>query len=180
MITLREAAQLSLQAIEEGWLFERIDAEVAPALSKALAERQECETCAAKRAKLTEAGLLKSPLREDVPFTPVKLDPAYSVPMRVTQPTFRFVRYVDGKEMAEGVTIMHASTLEEAIQRAVEICPKRPNTVLVYAPPKKEWVGLTDNDIELLDNACWEEDEQFWHGDDFARALEAKLRELNT
>jgi hypothetical protein len=34
------------------------------AVQKALSERHECETCAAKRKKLTEAGLLKSPLRD--------------------------------------------------------------------------------------------------------------------
>jgi hypothetical protein len=30
---------------------------------RAIAQKDECETCAAKRKKLTEAGLLKSPMR---------------------------------------------------------------------------------------------------------------------
>lgn len=36
MPKLTEAAQLALTAIDEGWLFERIDNEVAPALREAL------------------------------------------------------------------------------------------------------------------------------------------------
>lgn len=35
-MTLKEAAELALQAIDEGWLFERIDNEVAPALRQAI------------------------------------------------------------------------------------------------------------------------------------------------
>jgi hypothetical protein len=38
MTNLRQAAEMALEAIDEGWLFERIDNEVAPALRQALAE----------------------------------------------------------------------------------------------------------------------------------------------
>ena len=48
---------------------------------------------------------------------------------------FKFVRYVDGKEMAEGVTIEREKTLEAAIKKAVSLCPNRNKTVLVYAAP---------------------------------------------
>ena len=45
-------------------------------------------------------------------------------------------------------------------------------TPLYTAPPKREWVGLTEADIyELLDN-----EDEF----DFAQAIEAKLKEKNT
>jgi hypothetical protein len=53
-------------------------------------------------------------------------------------------------------------------------------TPLYTAPPKKEWVGLTDDEVsEIIDreigfNSCWGPEEAF------ARAIEAKLREKNT
>lgn len=50
-------------------------------------------------------------------------------------PPFKFTRYVDGKEMAEGVLIEREMTLEAAIKKAVSMCPQRQNTVLVYVPP---------------------------------------------
>jgi hypothetical protein len=50
---------------------------------------------------------------------------------------------------------------------------------LYTAPPKKEWVGLTDDEVsEIIDreigfNSCWGPEEAF------ARAIEAKLKEKN-
>jgi len=42
---------------------------------------------------------------------------------------------------------------------------------------KKEWVGLTDDEIKLVANSCvWSET---YHVD-FSQAIEAKLREKNT
>ena len=64
MNKLREAAELALKALEETgaeWIVLERKARIA--LRQALAEKQECETCAAKRKRLTKAGLLKSPLR---------------------------------------------------------------------------------------------------------------------
>ena len=52
-------------------------------------------------------------------------------------------------------------------------------TPLYTAPPKKQWVGLTDDEVsEIIDreigfNSCWGPEETF------ARAIEAKLREKN-
>ena len=51
---------------------------------------------------------------------------------------------------------------------------------LYTAPPKREWVGLTDEEVsEIIDreigfNSCWGPEEAF------ARAVEAKLKEKNT
>jgi hypothetical protein len=39
------------------------------------------------------------------------------------------------------------------------------------SPPKKEWVGLTDDEIEHIADSEWEEA--------FVRMIEAKLREKN-
>ncbi|MBY4669637.1 hypothetical protein K6W12_03200 [Burkholderia multivorans] len=51
---------------------------------------------------------------------------------------YHFHRFVDGVEMAEGVLIDRAPTLEAAIKEAVRCCEKRPMTVLVHAPA---WAG---------------------------------------
>lgn len=46
------------------------------------------------------------------------------------------------------------------------------------SPPKREWVGLTDEEIEEL--AKWADKHAApWHLE-FARAIEAKLKEKNT
>ena len=51
---------------------------------------------------------------------------------------------------------------------------------LYTAPPKREWVGLTDEEVsEIIDreigfNSCWGPEEAF------VRAVEAKLKEKNT
>ena len=43
---------------------------------------------------------------------------------------------------------------------------------------KKEWVGLTDDEIDVADMQTWDEDHMGIH--DFAHAIEAKLKEKNT
>ena len=50
-----------------------------------------------------------------------------------------------------------------------------PKIPLYTAPPKKEWVGLTDQEIHEIDG--YEEDRKMYR---FARAIEAKLREKST
>lgn len=81
MTTLREAAEIghdyihdALTALPQGYIDhpsmpyikDMRDSILADleAMQKALAQKDECETCAAKRQKLTEAGLLASPMRE--------------------------------------------------------------------------------------------------------------------
>ena len=51
--------------------------------------------------------------------------------------------------------------------------------VPVYTHPK-EWVGLTDEEIDVIDEATWDEDHKSWGIHNFARAIEAKLKERNT
>jgi hypothetical protein len=54
--------------------------------------------------------------------------------------------------------------------------PDLHHTVPLYtAPPKREWVGLTD--AEIHDMNGYEEDRRMYR---FARAIEAKLKEKNT
>jgi len=45
---------------------------------------------------------------------------------------------------------------------------------------QRTWVGLTDEEIDLIDEATWDEDHKSWGIHDFARAIEAKLKERNT
>ena len=48
----------------------------------------------------------------------------------------------------------------------------------LYTPPQRTWVGLTEEDLKLL-SAEWRIVYGAWM-DDFARDIEAKLKELNT
>jgi hypothetical protein len=43
-------------------------------------------------------------------------------------------------------------------------------------PPQRTWVGLTDEEIDDL----WESTASYYNTHDFARAIEAKLKEKNT
>ena len=53
-----------------------------------------------------------------------------------------------------------------------------PKIPLYTAPPKKRWVGLTDQEINSV---CYKRDWTApWTSTTFARAIEAKLREKNT
>ena len=58
------------------------------------------------------------------------------------------------------------------------LVPEEGDVPLYLAPPKKEWVGLTED--ERLE-AIWESGEDGLTGDrfDVARAIEAKLKEKN-
>ena len=51
---------------------------------------------------------------------------------------------------------------------------------LYTAPLQREWVGLTDEEIDEIDEITWDSEYQLWGIHDFARALEAKLKEKNT
>jgi hypothetical protein len=53
---------------------------------------------------------------------------------------------------------------------------------LYAAPPRREWVGLTGGDISIIYGATWDRPLDDWQGSvmgDFARAIEAKLKERN-
>jgi hypothetical protein len=56
--------------------------------------------------------------------------------------------------------------------RLLLVCP------LYATPPKPEWVGLTDEEIQVVVNKVASGEYQY--SDTFARAIEAKLKEKNT
>jgi hypothetical protein len=45
---------------------------------------------------------------------------------------------------------------------------------------RREWVGLTKEEIDVADAQTWDEDHKSWGIHDFARHIEAKLKEKNT
>jgi hypothetical protein len=51
---------------------------------------------------------------------------------------------------------------------------------LYTTPQQRPWVGLTDEEIDAIDEANWEEDHKAWGIREFARAIEAKFKEKNT
>lgn len=137
----------------------QLDAAV-QALRQALKQpRQECETCANKRRRLEQAGFLKSPLRGEE-----------------TRPQQNPVAYLYHDTVsAEFANPLADSTL------LVLACDRKPNgrneTPLYTAPPKSEWVGLTQREIIDLRNMInWMTD---WSYGTFAYAIEQKLKEKN-
>jgi hypothetical protein len=64
---------------------------------------------------------------------------------------------------------------DEEFNRIEREASLRKAAVLV-AITKKEWVGLTDAEISRL----WLQTSPYFNEDDFARAIEARLKELNT
>ena len=44
---------------------------------------------------------------------------------------------------------------------------------------KRQWVGLTNEEIDHLDEANWDDDHEVWGPKEFARAVEAKLKGKN-
>lgn len=69
--------------------------------------------------------------------------------------------------------------MEDSIEFYAKDHPTNSCTIPLYtAPPRKEWVGLTDDEIWLKTRDI-NRDEKGW-GIKFARAIEAKLKEKNT
>ncbi len=60
----------------------------------------------------------------------------------------------------------------------VRTCPDLHHTVPLYTAPPKQWVGLTDEEINSV---CYKRDWTApWTNTTFARAIEEKLKEKNT
>ena len=47
------------------------------------------------------------------------------------------------------------------------------------AGKEREWVGLTDEEIDAIEESTWDADHKVWGIHNFARAIEAKLKEKN-
>ena len=70
---------------------------------------------------------------------------------------------------------LRAALAEPAIKDSLTVAEQKP--MLEMNPEKRDWFGLTDEEIKEAANSCvWSET---YHVD-FSRAIEAKLREKNT
>ena len=79
----------------------------------------------------------------------------------------------------EPVAWMNDSTPSGIFARHMEGAKNFGCTIPLYTtPPQRTWVGLTEKDLELL-SAEWRIVYGAWM-DDFARDIEAKLKEKNT
>jgi hypothetical protein len=60
--------------------------------------------------------------------------------------------------------------------KIAEMASKPLDGWITQAPPKREWVGLTDEEVEILIKTAWNEEQAFAG---FVRSIEAKLKEKN-
>ena len=74
------------------------------------------------------------------------------------------------QEVTDTMNALWAGTLEQ-----VQIAEEMKNKKLYTAPPQRTWVGLTDEEIAALKH----NGERYISSQDFARAIEAKLKEKN-
>ena len=49
----------------------------------------------------------------------------------------------------------------------------------IYTAMNRKWVGLTKEEIDAADAQTWDEDHKSWGIHDFARHIEAKLKDKN-
>jgi hypothetical protein len=79
----------------------------------------------------------------------------------------------------------YRDTAIEALRQALEQPEQEPvnhipDTTKMMGLTPSEWVSLTDQKIDELDEKNWGEDRKSWGIHEFARAIEAKLKEKNT
>jgi hypothetical protein len=83
------------------------------------------------------------------------------------------------KALIDDLRLNHEFCPKEVILRAADEL-ERMQAAVQATVTKREWVGLTEGEVdEIIDdvigfNSCWGPEE------DFARAIEAKLKEKNT
>jgi hypothetical protein len=81
------------------------------------------------------------------------------------------------KALIEDLRLNHEFCPKEVILRAADELERM--QVSIPRPPKREWVGLTDEEVNIIIdkeigfNSCWGPEEKF------ARAIEAKLKKKN-
>jgi hypothetical protein len=56
---------------------------------------------------------------------------------------------------------------------------KLSDRALAQPAQERPWAGLTDEEIDVIDEANWDEDDKSWGIHDFARAIEQRLKEKN-
>lgn len=89
--------------------------------------------------------------------------------------------------MREIMNIEQETALREYLQEAIvplieQVLVKKLGQAMSFAAeqliqPKREWQGLTDEEVQMFIDARWGDGVNFTH---FIRAIEAKLKEKNT
>ena len=83
------------------------------------------------------------------------------------------------QEPVGAVTVSHYKGLENHDFDYWGSLPDGTHNLYTSPPASKPWVGLTEEEIDAVDEANWDEDHKAWGIREFARAIEAKLREKN-
>jgi hypothetical protein len=74
-----------------------------------------------------------------------------------------------------GEPTLYLDGAEEILAGQIEGCGSEIAPLYTSPPSQRTWVGLTDEEITDM----WAESSPYYHEDDFARAIEAKLKEKN-
>ena len=83
---------------------------------------------------------------------------------------------IDGKDLFTSIQMQgYAIDCQEAAKEEKDLMKE---VVLVTHKPKREWIGLTDEEIQSIVNKV--ATGTYQTSDTFARAIEAKLKEKNT
>ena len=156
-MSLRKAAEMALE------VFEHLSKGESPAITRGelvyeiAALRQALEESANSTTDFVEPKALAQPEQEPVDWEAVAADQAMTIAMmKIEQEP---VAWMDKNSGVVG----RLHSWENAIP-------------LYTAPPKREWVGLTDEEAEILIKTAWNKEQTF---NGLARAIEAKLKEKN-
>jgi hypothetical protein len=149
MSDLRKAAEMALKYFEGAYGLEDMEFKIKEALRTALAQG------VVQEIKPYDDGLKPNYYTE--PEKWVKHDPVAHLWECIGKWTAMIAH--DG----ENANLAPTDWLVDAVKAAT-------------APPKREWVGLTDEEVEILIKTAWNEEQAFAG---FVRSIEAKLKEKN-
>ena len=155
MTTLREAAQQALEALESLFTLQvdynrpKQSGDAITALKAALEQPQDCAECNRWQIAVLEQGEVIEQLKA-----------------ALEQPEQEPVAWIHSEHYLLG----HAENMPPADKALAQ--GWKP---LYTHPPRCEWRGLTEEEVD----AVWEEAQVFNTHYDIARAIEAKLKELN-
>jgi hypothetical protein len=113
---------------------------------------------------------LQAALSDDQPYIDRCKQTVEALRARLAQPEPEPVGYWQGEFSKDGGATIYEVPQESAFGR------KYRNIPLYTAPPQRNWQGLTDDEITALKR----KGERYISSQDFARAIEAKLKEKNT
>jgi hypothetical protein len=170
-MSLREAAEMALEALEESWE----EHEAIDALRQALAESANSTT------NFVEP---KTPVQPEQ-YDQTALELCEKCGWKAIIPDEGCL--VCAREKHEPVAWMEIKDIAGFKEISVWQEPVSDKAIPLYtAPPKREWVGLVEQDVhdafqftELIKQLSWERERPEWC-ENFAAYIEARLKEKNT